>query len=299
MIKLIATDLDGTLFYPKHRITGIPRRNRAFLKRYFKQGGNVVLVSGRNPKVLEKVETQLHHQVDLIGCNGAYSLDSTGFHDEKPIPKDKLLDLYAVIHRNYGIWLWMYFDESKKLHCNTTNVPEWIARGFYFGNFFRFYFAETLIGDDKAFLKQIAEGDCYKMLIAFGLGEDGKRKAAQAAPAIYEKFHDSLEVAVSDNAIEITAKGVTKGAGLEAYCKIHGYSKDEVFVCGDSGNDLTMFSCFPHTFAMNHSTPFFKSRANHVINYVSDLEDYLENPSSYEKDEIKSMSYQKALENLG
>ena len=36
MIKLIATDLDGTLFYPKKRITVLSKENRKFLKRIYR-----------------------------------------------------------------------------------------------------------------------------------------------------------------------------------------------------------------------------------------------------------------------
>lgn len=298
MIKLIATDLDGTLFYPKHRIFGIPTGNQRFLKKFIRDGGKVVLVSGRNPKVLHKVESQLGSKVDLIGCNGGYFLDEKGFHDKHPLDREKLLELYSFLHRNYGVWLWMCFDESNVLYCNTRNVPKWIERGFRFGNFFRFYFAETLICDDSLFLDRLTNHDCYKMLLAFGLGKDGERKASQAAPALYERYKDSFEIASSSQAVEITAKGINKGLTLSDYCKAHGYSKDEVFVCGDSGNDLTMFASFPHSFAMSHSSEAFKSNANHVIDRISDLEEYLDTPSLYEKDSTKEFDVQKALENL-
>ncbi len=298
MIKLIATDLDGTLFYPKNRFFGIPSKNRGFLKDFIAKGGKVVLVSGRNIKVISKVERQLHYPVDFLGCNGGYFYDGKSFSDEHPLDREKLLELYASLHRNYGVWLWMYFDESKIIYCNTQNVPRWIERAFRFGNKFRFYFAESLICDDSLFLDRISHHDCYKMMPVFGLGKDGKRKAAQAAPAIYARFHDSFEIASSDQAVEITAKGINKGVGLEEYCQKNGYAKDEVFVCGDSGNDLTMFSRFPHSFAMSHSSASFKENANHVIDHIYDLEKYLEDPSLLEQDVAKDVSYQKALENL-
>ena len=298
MIKLIATDLDGTLFYPKNRFFGIPSKNRGFLKDFIAKGGKVVLVSGRNIKVISKVERQLHYPVDFLGCNGGYFYDGKSFSDEHPLDREKLLELYASLHRNYGVWLWMYFDESKIIYCNTQNVPRWIERAFRFGNKFRFYFAESLICDDSLFLDRISHHDCYKMLLAFGLGKDGERKASQAAPALYERYKDSFEIASSSQAVEITAKGINKGLTLSDYCKAHGYSKDEVFVCGDSGNDLTMFASFPHSFAMSHSSEAFKANANHVIDRISDLEEYLDTPSLYEKDSTKEFDVQKALENL-
>ena len=91
-------------------------------------------------------------------------------------------------------------------------------------------------------------------------------------------------------------KGINKGFGLENYIKANGYTKDEVLVCGDSGNDLYMFDCFPHSFAMAQSPDHFKSQANHVIKRISDLEDYLNHPEWLENDVIKRVNFQKALE---
>ena len=48
MIKLLATDLDGTLFYPKRKFTLMTRKNAKFLKDFYNAGGKVMLVTGRN-----------------------------------------------------------------------------------------------------------------------------------------------------------------------------------------------------------------------------------------------------------
>ena len=70
--KVIATDLDGTLFYPKRRITMIPKKNVLFLRRFIDEGGKELLVSGRNLDYLNKVKKKLDRPVDLAGCNGAF-----------------------------------------------------------------------------------------------------------------------------------------------------------------------------------------------------------------------------------
>lgn len=296
MIKLIATDMDGTLFYPKQRIRGIPDCNKKFLRRYLDNGGHLVCVSGRNGGIIPRVERQLHHKISLIGCNGAYFKQDGKTYDKYPMDRKKLAELFATFHRDFGVWLWMLFDEDDYLYCNTSNIPKWVELGFQYGNNMNLYFAEKLIRDDSLFLKRIAEHDNYKILMAFGLQEAGRRKAEQAAPSIISRFGDSFEVAVSGNAIEVTAKGINKGFGLENYIKANGYTKDEVLVCGDSGNDLYMFDCFPHSFAMAQSPDHFKSQANHVIKRISDLEDYLNHPEWLENDVIKRVNFQKALE---
>lgn len=297
MIKLIATDLDGTLFYPKNRITGIPRCNKLFLRRFMDKGGKVVLVSGRNPKIVPRIERQLHHKVSLIGCNGGFNMDENKkIHDAIPLNRDKIVELFAYTHHVFGPWIWLFFDTSNVLYTNCSNVPKPIELAFRYGNYFRFYFAETLIKGDALFVDRLANHNCYKILICLGLKQDGKNKAEQAAPALKSRFSDYFEFAVSSNAIEITAKGVNKGTALKSYCLENNIDMDEVAVCGDSGNDLYMYELFKHTFAMDHSPLHFKEQANHVIKRISDLKKYIDNPSLLDNDEIKTINYEKALD---
>jgi Cof subfamily protein (haloacid dehalogenase superfamily) len=297
MIKLIATDLDGTLFYPKKRVIGIPPCNRRFLQRYLQDGGQLILISGRNPKIVPKVEAQLHHSVSLIGCNGGYYMDEKKvIHNPQPLNRDRIVELFAYTHKLFGPWIWMLFDESNELHYNTSQVPTWVDIVFRVGNRFNNFFAESLIGTDAAFVKKLSQSDNYKVMVAFGLKQDGKNKAEQAASAIRRRFGEFFEIAVSNNVIEITAKGVNKGNALTKYCKDCGFDPDEVAVCGDSGNDLYMFERFPHTFAMEHSPEHFKSQANHVIRRVADVEEYVKNPELLRKDVILDINYEKALD---
>ena len=55
MIKALATDLDGTLFYPKRKLRLMRSKNVRFLKKLISQGKKVILVTGRNRLVSSKV----------------------------------------------------------------------------------------------------------------------------------------------------------------------------------------------------------------------------------------------------
>ena len=297
MIKLIATDLDGTLFYPKNKITGIPTSNRRFLRKYLHDGGKLLLISGRNPKILPKIERQLHHSVAMIGCNGGYYIDENKkLHNPLPMDRDKLCELFAYTHKVFGPWVWMVFDQTDVLYNNTSMVPKWVDHVFKIGNRFRGFFAETLVGDDGDFVNKIATQDCFKVMVCLGLKQDGRIKSEQAATALRKRFNDYFEFAVSETVIEITAKGVNKGNSLIKYCSDNDIDINDVAVCGDSGNDLYMFARFPHTFAMDHSPEHFKSQANHIIEKVSDVARYVNDPSLLEKDVIREINYEKALD---
>ena len=103
-----------------------------------------------------------------------------------------------------------------------------------------------------------------------------------------KEYGDSSSFASSSSALEVTAPKANKGDALLKYCERHNIKPEEVLVCGDSGNDLTRFSKFPHSFARSQASDSFKAKANHVIKHVCDLQKYLDNPELMENDTIKN-----------
>ncbi len=79
---------------------------------------------------------------------------------------------------------------------------------------------------------------------------------------LMEAFDEHFEVMrVSDNWIDICPKGLTKLVGIKQIMEIHGINEDEVLTMGDSDNDVTMISAFPHGVAMGNANERIKSLA--------------------------------------
>ena len=66
---------------------------------------------------------------------------------------------------------------------------------------------------------------------------------------------------------EITDKAVNKGASVAYLAKYLGYSEDEVAVYGDGGNDLVMLDRFKHSFATANASDAAKAAAGTVIGH--------------------------------
>ena len=47
-MKILATDLDGTLFYPKDKKEMICKENLTFIRDFIDQGNKLVIVTGRS-----------------------------------------------------------------------------------------------------------------------------------------------------------------------------------------------------------------------------------------------------------
>ena len=71
MSKLLAVDLDGTLFYPKRLTRRIPKRNITFLRKWIDAGNRVVLISSRSNDFTSKLDKEIKRPVDVINHLGA------------------------------------------------------------------------------------------------------------------------------------------------------------------------------------------------------------------------------------
>ena len=112
-------------------------------------------------------------------------------------------------------------------------------------------------------------------MIYFGLGKKKKEKASNANKII-RNIYDNVECNWSDNVIEITAKGCSKARALTTLIEKEGLNKDDVYVVGDSGNDISMFKAFPeHSFCMGHSPETVRKHARFTIDKFEYLSRYI------------------------
>lgn len=73
--------------------------------------------------------------------------------------------------------------------------------------------------------------------------------------------------------MEVTAKGVSKGSGLE-FLKTH---FRPVVAFGDSGNDISMFEVADISYCMSHAPKAVKEAATYIVDNFADAVAHLEN----------------------
>ncbi len=99
-----------------------------------------------------------------------------------------------------------------------------------------------------------------------------KHELDKSTDALREIFKGKLEIMrVSDNWLDISPKGITKLVGIKKLMELEGIQDDEVLVLGDSENDATMLSYFKNSVAMGNASDRIKSLANYTT--VSNKED--------------------------
>ena len=84
-----------------------------------------------------------------------------------------------------------------------------------------------------------------------------------------EKVSDELEVIDRRHgSYECIQKQYTKATGIEYMRKYLGYDMDQIYVFGDSSNDLAMFEYATHAVAMKQHDPILEPHAEYVTDSV-------------------------------
>lgn len=282
MIKAIATDLDGTLFYPKRKIRLLKNKNRKFLKKLNENDTEIVLVTGRNKSIVEKIEKRIKskRKLSMVGCSGSLIIHDGEVVREKPIDKAKILKLLEEFDKEKEIKSTIFMGNFKGMLIDPTHFPKIISPLVVLGLRFQgAYYEKSYLGRKKV-NNMLADPNTkvFKVMPIFGYSDFGKRgmkKAKEFADRMREKFGDDFEFFESGTAVEILAKGTNKAESLKELFSLYNIKDDEVLVVGDSGNDIPMLLQFPNSFAMKHAPEYVKKTAKAEIAYVYELEKYM------------------------
>ena len=119
------------------------------------------------------------------------------------------------------------------------------------------------------------DGKIYKAMVFFGFGKRKNNFAKEMNKAFREQYPD-VEFSWSLIVNEVTPKGCTKGQSIAYYCDHLGIDYNDVYVVGDSGNDITMFNTFKNnSFCMKHASKIVRKYATHTVGRIYQLEKYL------------------------
>lgn len=211
---LLAVDLDGTLFYPMRPISMISRRNLKFIRNFIDAGHQLVVVTGRSDRYMQKMKEVIKRPFDFIGCNSAVIVADNQYLSEAFLPKvisaiiDDLNELFDV----QGL---MLLGENSPILVTGPERGFWAMKMMELLYKIRGVYAEDFIIDHHAFYKMINEGKAYKLMVFFGNSKKKKEYASEVNTYL-RKHYPEVESAWSGSVVEITAHNISKGEGLIA-----------------------------------------------------------------------------------
>lgn len=259
MIRLIATDLDGTLLC--HGDTIHPD-NLDALREAMRQGVRFTVASGRTAASCS-VLLRRHGlaEAGIIAVNGCHVMDRP--YGETLVrhhmdPEAALAVMEILL--DSGLYAGIFSDDT--LVYATEAWRQRFASGPEGANNAKLL-AEaglTLLAGREAVLRAVEHGP-MKAICAHGPGEEAAFQAVCEACAKIPGIHITSSW---ENNIEIMPVGVDKGTALAELAARHGIAREEVLAFGDNDNDLPMLAWAGHAFAMGNALEVVKQAVPRV-----------------------------------
>ncbi len=249
-IRLVATDLDGTLLHTDGTVTA---RTRDALTAVEALGVTVVFVTGRPIRWMRDLWQHVGDHGLAVCSNGGivYDVPTQAVRSARPIPVDvglRVADLMReaipgttfALERIDGFAREPDFMRSVTSRVNPDGTPEDI---------------------EVAPLDELFGGQAVKMLARHEElpAEDFWVAAERAVGHLVTTTWSSVGALV-----EISAAGVTKATTLALLCEELGVSAEEVVAFGDMPNDLAMLEWAGTSYAMANGHPSVREQAGRV-----------------------------------
>lgn len=265
MIKLIVSDLDGTLFNASHKLDEISANA---IHKAQEAGIIFMVATGRARKNVLPFFEEFNIQCPKILLNGAmYVNEQNKPEDMVLMNHDDVRKVMALMEDN-GMVAHIYCSEG--IAC--TNVEKMISefrtrlktREQLSDEEIDFIVTESgfcdydiHITDLEEFLKEHPQ--IFKVE-AFANDEESIRLVRDE---LYKMKQLDVSNSVGDN-IEVTDTKAQKGTMLKKLCLNLGINEDEVITVGDSLNDLSMIRDFPNSYAVANACEEIKKVASNI-----------------------------------
>ena len=246
-IRLIATDLDGTLLGADKEVSP---RNACALQACMARGVHVMLASGRSLNAVARI-------AEISGLTGALVLSSNGARLDETARGPLLLENgiapsvareAAVRLISAGIYVECYSDDviymaNRAPVKHHNHQPGRAADG------------ATLFVEDAA--RFLDEGTAHaRKLIVFSDDPEQLEKSRTLLRGL------PLDCSSSDtDNLEILAAGAGKGRALTWYAERMNIARDEIMAFGDQTNDLSLLEEAGWPVAMDNAVDAVKARA--------------------------------------
>jgi Cof subfamily protein (haloacid dehalogenase superfamily) len=249
--RLVATDVDGTLLDPDHRVTP---RAAAVIDRLVAAGVEFVLVTGRPPRWIPPVLRELPIARLAVCANGAVLYDAL---DDRVLWSRtlaaatlvELAEATAEVLPGSGLAV-----ERVGASADDSSVAQFVAESTY---------VHAWPNPDHTAVErpELFAQPAIKMLArAPDLSSDAM--VAALAPAIGHLA--DLTFSHPRGLVEMSPRGVTKATGLAEVARDLGVAAADVVAFGDMPNDLEMLVWAGHGVAVGNAHPALLDAADEV-----------------------------------
>ena len=252
-IRLLATDIDGTLLNPQFQIS---EGDLNALRKAQAAGIEIVLVTGRRHSFALPIAKQLGFDLWLISSNGAVtrSLSGETFHRDM-MPAATCRELCGAMREFRGNTVLTFDKETKGAlvleHMDElgASIRRWLEKNIEF--------IEFVIPIEKALVADPIQamfcGTLERMNAALKALESA---GMQDKTTVLRTEYPARDLLM----IDVLNAGCSKGHALERWAKYRGFRRDEVMAVGDNHNDVEMLEFAGHPVIMGNACDELRGR---------------------------------------
>jgi Cof subfamily protein (haloacid dehalogenase superfamily) len=252
-IRLLATDIDGTLLNPQFSIS---EGDLMALRRAHAAGIEIVLVTGRRHKFALPIAQQLGFDLWLISSNGAVTRSLAGetFHRDM-MPAETCRRLCGAMQEFRGHTVLTFDKETKgaivleRLDELGESIRRWLEKNMEYIEFV-VPIERALVSDPVQAMFCGTMAHMREALVALdGTGMDG-------AVTVLRTEYPERDLSM----IDVLNAGCSKGHALERWAGHRGYRREEVMAVGDNHNDVEMLEFAGHPVIMGNACEELRNR---------------------------------------
>jgi hypothetical protein len=252
-IRLLASDIDGTLLNPQFQISP---DDLAALRRAHAAGIEIVLVTGRRHTFALPIAQQLGFDLWLISSNGAVtrSLSGETFHRDL-MPRQTCHDLCTAMQEFRGHTVLTFDKETKgaivleHLDALNASIRRWLEKNMAYIEFV--IPIENSLTTDP--VQAMFCGSMPRMAQALrALEAAGLDNRITVLRTEYPERDLSM--------IDVLNAECSKGHALARWAAHRGFHRDQVMAIGDNHNDIEMLEFAGHPVIMGNACEELRSR---------------------------------------
>ena len=252
-IRLLATDIDGTLLNPQFQVSD---GDLAALRRAHAAGIEIVLVTGRRHTFALPIAQKLGFALWLISSNGAVTRSLAGqtFHRDL-MPAATCRHLLAAMQEFRGNTVLTFDQESKGAivleHMNElgSSIRRWLEKNMEYIQFV-VPLENALVSDPVQAMFCGTMARMAEALTALDAAAMGK------SVTVLRTEYPNRDLSM----IDVLTAGCSKGHALERWANHRGYRREQVMAVGDNHNDIEMLEFAGHPVIMGNACAELRSR---------------------------------------
>lgn len=252
MIKLIASDIDGTLLKNHSQI--LPERTAGLIRALIDSGISFVAASGRQHGNLRRMFEPVSDQVYYVAENGCICTWRDQTIAKMQLPQETAMDIIDAIRAFPSCYAMASGADTCYIETGDPRIASLIRDDLEY--------TVTRVGD----LKRDIPEPILKIAVCDLQGTD------RIGPHFARLFHGTIKAVTAGQLwVDFVSDTANKGLGLKAVLDYLHIDPSECVAFGDQHNDEDMLRLAGTSYLMSSAAPGMEQYADHIIDSVDDV----------------------------